>query len=137
MNFDLVSTAELSAGSVIVSITLVWIFARTLTQRIVIATALALWFATVLFIGSTGILGPTRLGTPVLGVAVLLPILALSLLTLRTDAAAAASFKLHSRSWSPSTRSAPSASPSSYSIWPDACPPHSPPPPAGETCSSA
>jgi hypothetical protein len=85
MNFDLISTAELSAGSVIVSITLVWIFARTLTQRIAIATGLALWFATVLFIGSTGILSPGRLGTAALGIAVMLPILALSLLTLRTD----------------------------------------------------
>jgi hypothetical protein len=85
MNFDLVSTAELSAGTAIVSMTIVWIFARTLTQRIVIATALALWFATVLFLGSSGILSPTRLGTPALGVAVMLPILALSLLVLRTD----------------------------------------------------
>jgi hypothetical protein len=85
MNFDLISTAELTAGTAIVSMTLVWIFARTFTQRIAIATALALWFAAVLFIGSTGILGPARLGTPILGVAVLLPVLALSLLTLRTD----------------------------------------------------
>ena len=85
MNFDLISTAELSAGAAIVSMTLVWIFARTITQRIVIATALALWFATVLFIGSTGILAPNRLGTPALGIAVILPILALTLLTLRTD----------------------------------------------------
>ena len=38
-----------------------------------------------LFIGSNGILGPTRLGTPLLGVAVILPVLALSLLTLGTD----------------------------------------------------
>ncbi len=33
MNFDLISTAELSAGAAIVSMTLVWIFARTLTRR--------------------------------------------------------------------------------------------------------
>ena len=85
MNFDLISTAELSAGTAIVSMTLVWIFARTLAQRIAIATALALWFAAVLFIGSSGILAPTRLGTPALGIAVLLPVLALTLLTLRTD----------------------------------------------------
>ena len=85
MNFDLISTAELSAGAAIVSMTLVWIFARTLTQRITIATALALWFAAVLFIGATGLVSPTRFGTPVLGVAVLLPVIALSLLALRTD----------------------------------------------------
>jgi hypothetical protein len=85
MNFDLISTAELSTGAAIVSMTIVWIFARTLAQRIAIATALAVWFAAVLFIGSTGILGPTRLGTPVLGIAVMLPILILTLLTLRTD----------------------------------------------------
>ena len=85
MNFDQISTAELSAGAAIVSMTLVWIFARTLTQRITIATALALWFAAVLFIGATGLVSPTRFGTPVLGVAVLLPVIALSLLALRTD----------------------------------------------------
>jgi hypothetical protein len=85
MNFDLISTAELSAGAAIVSMTLVWIFARTLTQRIVIATTIALWFAAVLFIGSTGILAPTRLGTPVLGVAVLLPVITLSIFALGTN----------------------------------------------------
>ena len=45
MNFDLISTAELSkCGAAIVSMTLVWIFVYTLAQRIVIATAIALWF---------------------------------------------------------------------------------------------
>jgi hypothetical protein len=85
MNFDLISAALLSSSAAIVGYTLVRIFARTLAQRITATAALALWFATILTAGATGLLGPTGpLGPAALGLAVITPVAVLSLLALRS-----------------------------------------------------
>jgi hypothetical protein len=86
MNFDLISSALLSASAAIVGFTLVRIFARTLSQRIAATAALVLWFAAVLTAGATGLLGPAGpLGPAALGLAVLIPVLLLSFVSLRSE----------------------------------------------------
>jgi hypothetical protein len=86
MTFDLISSALLSSSAAIVAFTIIRTFARTLPQRIAWISALALWFATILSAGATGVLGPTGgLGPAALGLAVLIPVLLLTLVALRSD----------------------------------------------------
>jgi hypothetical protein len=86
MTFDLISSALLSASAAIVGYTLVRIFARTTSQRIAATTVLALWFAAILTAGATGLLAPAGgLGPAALGLAVLIPVILLSLFALRSQ----------------------------------------------------
>ena len=82
---DLVSTAELTAGSAIVVFFLSSILSSTVRQRVLVAAALALWFFLILAAGATGALaGPIGPGIPGVGIAVLIPIALMSLLVLGT-----------------------------------------------------
>jgi hypothetical protein len=81
--FDLLSTAELTASSAIVVFFLSSMLSSTARQRALVAAALAGWFGLVLTAGATGALArPIGPGIPGVGMAVLLPILLLSVLVL-------------------------------------------------------
>jgi hypothetical protein len=83
--FDLLSTAELTASSAIVVFFLSSILSNTARQRGLVAAALAGWFCLVLAAGATGALAqPVGPGIPGVGLAVLIPILLLSVLVLGT-----------------------------------------------------
>jgi hypothetical protein len=83
--FDLLSTAELTASSAVVVFFLSAMLSNTARRRALVAAALAGWFVLVLAAGATGALArPIGPGIPAIGVAVLLPILLLSLLVLGT-----------------------------------------------------
>jgi hypothetical protein len=69
MTFDLLSTVGITAGSTVVVATFVALFGSSLTQRVAIGVAMALWFIGVLWIGAPG-----TISTPVLGAAVLFPV---------------------------------------------------------------
>jgi hypothetical protein len=81
--FDLLSTAELTASSAIVVFFLSSMLSNTVRQRALVAAALAGWFCLVLTAGATGALAhPIGPGIPGVGVAVLIPIILLSVLVL-------------------------------------------------------
>jgi hypothetical protein len=83
--FDLVSTAELTVGSTIVIVFLSSMLSSTVRQRVLVAAGLALWFCLVMAAGATGILArPIGPGIPGVGIAVLIPIVVLTLLVLGT-----------------------------------------------------
>jgi hypothetical protein len=83
--FDLVSTAELTVSSAIVVFFLSSILSSTVRQRALVAAALALWFCVILAAGATGALArPIGPGIPGVGIAVLIPIVVLTLLILGT-----------------------------------------------------
>jgi hypothetical protein len=69
MTFDLLSTVGITAGSTVAVATFVALFGSSLTQRVAIGVAMALWFIGVLWIGAPG-----TISTPVLGAAVLFPV---------------------------------------------------------------
>ncbi|MBV9873374.1 MAG: hypothetical protein JO025_01485 [Verrucomicrobia bacterium] len=73
MTFDLLSTIVLTAGATVVVATFVTLFGSSLTSRISIGAAMALWFIGVLGLGAHG-----NIATPLLGAAVLIPIAVLS-----------------------------------------------------------
>jgi uncharacterized membrane protein len=73
MTFDLLSTIVLTASSTVVVAAFVALFGSSLTSRISIGAAMALWFIGVLCLGSPG-----NIGTPLLGAAVLIPVAVLS-----------------------------------------------------------
>ena len=74
MTFDLLSTIVLSASATVVVAAFVALFGSSLTSRISIGAAMALWFSGVLALGASG-----NIGTPLLGAAVLIPVAVLSL----------------------------------------------------------
>ena len=81
--FDLVSTAELTASSAIVVFFLSSMLSSTVRQRVLVAAALALWFFLIVAAGATGAVArPIGPGIPGVGIAVLIPIVVLSLLVL-------------------------------------------------------
>jgi hypothetical protein len=81
--FDLLSTAELTAGSAIVVAVLSSILSTNIRQRLLIAAALAGWFCLVLTAGGTGAFSVTAgIGTAGVGLAVVIPVAVLSLLVL-------------------------------------------------------
>jgi hypothetical protein len=83
--FDLVSTAELTASSAIVVFFLSSMLSSTVRQRFLVAAALAGWFCLVVAAGATGVLArPIGPGIPGVGLAVLIPIVVLTLLGLGT-----------------------------------------------------
>jgi hypothetical protein len=69
MTFDLLATVGMTAGSTVVVATFVALFGSSLTQRVAIGAAMALWFIGVLWIGAPG-----TISTPMLGAAVLIPV---------------------------------------------------------------
>jgi hypothetical protein len=75
MTFDLLSTVGITAGATVVVATFVALFGSSLTQRISIGAAMALWFTGVLWIGAPG-----TISTPVLAGAVLIPVGVLSVI---------------------------------------------------------
>lgn len=78
---DLLSTIELTGSSAIVFATLTLLFARAPVERILVLLGLVLWFSVVVTLGATGALQPEAgIGTPGLGLAVLLPLVILTLL---------------------------------------------------------
>jgi hypothetical protein len=82
--FDLLSTAELTASAAIVVFFLSSMLANSVRQRALIAGALASWFCLVLAAGATGAFTYPGIGPAGSGLAVLLPIVVLSLLVLGT-----------------------------------------------------
>jgi hypothetical protein len=81
--FDLLSTAELTASCAIVVFFLSSILSTTARQRGWIAAALAGWFGLVLAAGATGAFTVQQgIGTAGIGLAVVVPVVVLSLLTL-------------------------------------------------------
>ncbi len=81
--FDLLSTAELTAASAIVVFFLSTILSTAIRQRLLIAAALAGWFALVLAAGATGAFSASAgIGTAGIGLAVVIPVAVLSLMTL-------------------------------------------------------
>jgi hypothetical protein len=79
MNFDILSTVELTASAALVVATIAVMFGRTLVERTNIIGGLTIWFIAVLAAGATGALGNEHgLGTPGLGAAAVLPIVMLS-----------------------------------------------------------
>ena len=75
--FDILSTAELTVAASIVVGFLSLAMAQTRSSRATVLVALGAWFALVLAIGATGALSPAAGGPPALGLAVVLPIVAL------------------------------------------------------------
>jgi hypothetical protein len=75
--FDILSTAELTVSASIVVGFLSLAMAETAGGRAAVLVALGAWFALVLAIGATGALSPTAGGPAALGLAVVLPIVAL------------------------------------------------------------
>ena len=73
MTFDLLSTIVLTASATVVVATFVALLGSSLISRISIGAAMALWFIGVLGLGARG-----NLATPVLGAAVLIPVVVLS-----------------------------------------------------------
>jgi len=73
MTFDLLSTIVLTASATVVVATFVALFGSSLTSRISIGAAMALWFIGVLWLGARG-----NIATPLLGAAVLIPVAVLS-----------------------------------------------------------
>jgi hypothetical protein len=81
--FDLLSTAELTAASAIVVFFLSSILSTNTRQRLLIAAALAGWFCLVLAAGATGAFSVQQgIGTAGIGLAVVIPVVVLSLLVL-------------------------------------------------------
>jgi hypothetical protein len=75
MTFDLLSTIVLTASATVVVAMFVALFGSSLTSRITIGAAMALWFIGVLWLGAPG-----NIGTPLLGAAVLIPVAVLSVI---------------------------------------------------------
>jgi hypothetical protein len=78
-SFDLVFTIEAVISAAIVTAVLAFALSGTVAGRVRAVIALAIWFAAVVVLGASGAPGNEHgLGTPALGLAVLLPIAALA-----------------------------------------------------------
>jgi hypothetical protein len=75
MTFDLLSTVGITAAATVLVATFVALFGSSLTQRISIGTAMALWFTGVLWIGAPG-----TISTSLLVAAVLIPVVVFSVI---------------------------------------------------------
>jgi hypothetical protein len=82
--FDLLSTAELTASAAVVVFFLSSALSVTARRRGMIAAALTGWFCLVLAAGATGAFSQIGIGTPGLGLAVVIPIAVLSAVVLGT-----------------------------------------------------
>lgn len=81
MTFDLLSAIILSASATVVVATFLTLFGSSLTGRITIGGAMGLWFIGVLGLGASG-----NIGTPLLGAAVLIPMVALTIIGFSSSA---------------------------------------------------
>jgi hypothetical protein len=81
MTFDLLSTVVLTACAAVAIATFVALFGSSLTQRVTIGVAMALWFIGVLWIGALG-----TIATPLLGAAVLIPVAVFSVIGFASSA---------------------------------------------------
>jgi hypothetical protein len=89
--FDVISTIEVMGSAAIVTAVLAFTLSGTLAGRVRAVIVLAIWLAAVVVLGATGALGNEHgLGAPGLGLAVLLPIVALGVAFLKMPAARAA-----------------------------------------------
>jgi hypothetical protein len=89
--FDLISSIEATASAAVVTAVLAYTLSETVAGRVRAAISLATWLGAVVVIGATGAVGYEHgLGTPGLGLAVILPILVLSVAYLKIPAARAA-----------------------------------------------
>ncbi|ANJ67884.1 hypothetical protein A9404_11300 [Halothiobacillus diazotrophicus] len=85
MSIDLLASSILTASAAIAIAVVSVGFGQTMSVRLRIAAGLVLWFVFVVGMAATGILSyPSGLGTPGLGVAVVLPIVVLVVLVLRS-----------------------------------------------------
>jgi hypothetical protein len=75
MTFDLFSTVVITASATVVIATFVALFGSSLTQRVTIGTAMALWFIGVLWMGAPG-----KIDTSLLGAAALIPVAVFSVI---------------------------------------------------------
>lgn len=83
--FDLLSTAELTASAAILVFFLSATLSMTARQRVLVAAGFVVWFGLVLTLGATGALsGGGAIGTPGLGLVILIPFAVLSVLVLST-----------------------------------------------------
>jgi hypothetical protein len=86
--FDVISTIEMMASVAIVTAVLAFTLSGSFAWRVRAVIVLAIWLAAVVVLGATGAVGNDHgLGAPGLGLAVLLPILALGVVFLRVPAA--------------------------------------------------
>ena len=83
MILDLLIAVASTAGAAVVVATLALTIPAPTAHRIGFAGVLAIWFFTAVALAATGVVGPDKLGTPGVGVAVLLPILAVAYLASR------------------------------------------------------
>lgn len=82
--FDVFGGVELTASAAIMVAVVTLVFGRDQTTRLRLAVAMALWFAVVVILAATGVLGNERgIGVGGVGLAVLIPIVALSATLLR------------------------------------------------------
>jgi hypothetical protein len=87
MEFDLLSSIEMTVCSALAIAVLAIGFGQDVAARVRIASWLALWFVLVTAMAYTGVLHDSQgLGAPGLGIAVLLPIVILSVRVLRSPA---------------------------------------------------
>ena len=89
MTFDLLSTIGITAGAAAAVATYIALFGSSLTQRVTIGAAMALWFIGIVWIGVPG-----NISTRLLGAAVLIPVAVFSVIGFGSFA---------SRSWLQST----------------------------------
>ena len=75
MTFDLLSAVGITASATVVVATFVALFGSSLTQRVTIGAAMALWLTGVLWIGAPG-----NISTALLGAAVLIPVAVFSVI---------------------------------------------------------
>ena len=80
MPIDLVIAVVLTASAAAAAATLAAALPASGALRIGAAAALSAWFFAVVAIGASGLAGPEALGTPAVGAAVLLPVLAVTIL---------------------------------------------------------
>ena len=78
--FDTLFTIAMTASAAAVIAFLSYALAGTPRGRLTVAVALVAWFAVVVALGATRLLGPDRLGTPALGLAVVAPVATLVVL---------------------------------------------------------
>jgi hypothetical protein len=87
MNFDLISAIELTASAAIMVAALSITFGNDAARRIRLAAWLGVWFVLVVILAATRALHYEHgLGTPAIGIAVVLPVVILCVAVVRTEA---------------------------------------------------
>jgi hypothetical protein len=89
MKLDIVASIELTASAALVVATAAAVLGRSLRLRLSIAAILAVWFGWAIWLGQSWILHDGPLGTAVLGLSVMVPVIVLAIAVSRTRASAA------------------------------------------------